>query len=262
MEEPEPAGWSSGRLGGEILQDLREDGSRLFARVQPVPPNSDAPRALVVRWLGAAGEPAKWEFAGQTVLDARLVPGTGGALVITKARKLFWLASPEARPSELDSQVNAPLSLSADGRFVAYARGEIPDLEIVRFGLEHRAVDAVTEGMAPAWSPALSEDGSRLIFVSGARGYPDFWEMSRAGQVARISDRQIDPLPFPSGPSAPIWIANALTFEDAERVHVVALGPLRLLRSMPGSLPVAAPHRNALLLQGRAEADSRWEPVQ
>ncbi len=260
-QQPEPVGWSVGRLSGEVLQDLREDGSRMFATVQAVPPNSDAPRSLIVRWLEAAGGPAKWSFSDQPVLDARLVPRAGGALVITQARTLTWLSSQESKPRELDSQVVAPLSLSADGRFVAYARGEIPDLEIVRFDLEHQAVDSVTQGMAPAWSPALSEDGSRLIFVSGVRGYPDFWEM-RQDQVVRLSDRQVNPVPFPSGPSAPILTESTLTFEDAERIHVVALKPLRLLRSVRGTLPVAAPRRDALLLQDPAGADARWEPVQ
>jgi hypothetical protein len=170
-------------------------------------------------------------------------------VVITTGRELAWLESSRALPTHLDAQVHAPLSLSADGRFVAYARGEIPDLEIVRYDLARRAEVSCTHGMAPAWSPALSEDGAAVLFVSGASGSAELYAWRGDGRTVQLSERKRYPLPFPTGPSAPVWSGGTLAFEDHEGVHLLSLEPLRVVRSIPGVLPVAARAGRALLVQ-------------
>lgn len=259
--EQELGGLDTGRAADEIFQDVGDDGTRLFASVQPALPHSDAPRTLVVRWLERDVGPTSWAFEGQGVLDARLVPATGSALVITAARELVLLESRHAEPVPLDTRVHAPLSLSGDGRYVAYSRGEVPDLEVVRFDLSSRTAAGATRGMAPAWSPALSEDGSRLVFVSGKSGLPELWELARNGSVVQLSDRQRDPVPFPQGPTAPIWSGEHIAFESPDGVQVLSLAPLRVARALPGALPVAGPRAGVILVQPRAGGAPRWESV-
>ena len=89
-------------------------------------------------------------------------------------------------------------------------------------------------------APFLSPDGSRLVFVSGSSGFPELYQLHDDESVVQLTDRKHRPIPFPSGPSAPIWINNLIAFEDADAVHVLSLDPPRLVRSIPGSLPVAA----------------------
>ena len=122
----------SSRAANEFLLDLRDDGARLFASAEPAPPDSDAPRTLRARWLEPLDSTRDaWTFHGIPVHDARLVPGSEAAVVITSARELVFLDSRRSMPAHLDSNVYAPLSISRDGHFLAYARGEIPELEIV-----------------------------------------------------------------------------------------------------------------------------------
>lgn len=241
---------------GEVLLDLREDGARLLAVVQPVLPFSDAPRSVVARWLDRAEASGSWTFDGIAVFDARFVPGSQAVLVVTAQRELVLVPSRQGMPVHLDAQVHAPLSLSHDGRYAAYARGEIPDLEIVRFDLGRREQVAATREMAPAWCPALSADGSRLLFMSGATGFPELWEMLSDGSVARRTDRRLDPVPFPSGPTAPVWFQGVLAFENRDGVHLMSVDPPRHLRSVPGALPVAAGRSGAVIVQDGSEA--RW----
>jgi hypothetical protein len=247
------------RAPGEILLDLREDGTRLFAAVLPVPPASDAPRAVIARWLDQGGTKASpWAFDGIPVFDARLVPGSQAALVITTGRDLVLLPARRGLPARLDSQVHPPLSLSQDGRYLAYARGEIPDLEIARYDLAHRTPAGGTQSMAPAWSPVLSEDGSRLLFVSGSTGYPEIWELHDDLTVVQRTDRRREPVPFPAGPSAPLWNDGTIAFEDPDGVHVMSVDPPRLQRSLPGALPVLVSRSRAFIVQDPGGQSPRW----
>ncbi len=247
------------RAPGEILLDLREDGTRLFAAVQPVPPASDAPRAMVARWLDpGATKASPWAFDGIPVFDARLVPGSQAALVVTSGRDLVLLPTRDGSPARLDFQVHPPLSLSQNGQFVAYARGEVPDLEIVRYDLQRRVPAGTTRSMAPAWSPVLSEDGLRLLFVSGSTGYPELWELTSDKSAVQRTDRRREPIPFPAGPSAPLWNEDTIAFEDPDGVHVMAVDPPRLLRSVPGTLPVLVSRSRAFIVQGPAGQSPRW----
>jgi len=245
------------RNPGEILLDLRDD-ARLYAMVQPVPAQSDAPRTLMVRWVKQGqAQPASWAFADSPVLDARLVPHSEAIIVVTQNRDLMLLTSIDASPVVLDSRVHPPLSLSENGQFLAYAQGVIPDLEITRFDLNKRSRLESTQNMAPAWSPALSENGSRLLFVSGSTGYPELWEY-RGNQAVRLTDRNLTPIPFPSGPTAPIWNGNTIVFEDTTGVHLLSIEPLRLLGSLQGTLPVGVPRSQRFIVQDTTENRWRW----
>ena len=61
--------------------------------------------------------------------------------------------------------------------------GEPPDLELARVDVRGGAHEQLTFGMAPVWSPALSEDGAEVVFVSGAGGEPRLHRMDAAGNV-------------------------------------------------------------------------------
>jgi hypothetical protein len=250
----------SPRQPGEVLQDLRDDGARMFSTVQPVPPFSDAPRTLIARWIDPKGrENSSWAFDGVPVFDIRLVPGSEAVVAITSRRELVVIASHRESPTPIDSQAHAPLSLSRDGRYVAFARGEIPDLEIVCYDLVRKARVAATQNMAPAWSPVLSDDGSRLLFVSGSTGHPELWELRDDQSVVQRTDRMRDPVPFPSGPSAPIWNRDGIVFEDPDGVHLLSLDPPKLLRSLPGSLPIVMSRSRGFVVQDPEGRPPRWE---
>ncbi len=242
----------SARVPTEVLQDLRDDGARMFATVQPVPPNSDAPRAVIARWVDRDGAKASWSFDGIPVLDARFVPGSEAALVLTRTRELVLLPSRSAMPSHIDSEVLGPVSVSRNGRYVAYGRGEIPDVEIVRYDLARGQAVGGTQDMAPAWSPVLSEDGSRLLFVSGKTGAPELWELDTDHTAVQRTDRTRDPIPFPTGPSAPIWDRNTIAFEDNDGVRILSVDPPRLLRTVPGTLPLLSTRSRAFVVQDPA----------
>ncbi|MCL2823900.1 MAG: hypothetical protein FWD57_07915 [Polyangiaceae bacterium] len=257
---------NASRAPGEIVLDLRDDGSRLLATVQPVAPFSDEPRSMIVRWFegrtdGRNLSPQPWAFDNTRVFDAQLVPGSKATVVITSERNIFLLQDRLTIPLKLDSQAYAPVSISRNGRYIAYARGEMPDLEIVRFDIHNLARVDVTENMAPTWNPVLSEDGSRLIFVSGSTGFPELWELrddENQSGPRQITNRETNPIPFPTGPSTPIWNKGFIAFEDTEGVHVLSIEPPQLLRSMPGTLPIVI--NNSLLIQDRHNGGMNWVP--
>jgi len=247
------------RLSDELLLDARDDGARLFATVNPVLPNSDAPRTLRVRWLeSGAHDASPWSFDGIPVLDARFIPRTNSALLITETRQLVLLAARTAMPVELHASVYAPLSLSSNGRFAAFTSGDAPDLEVVTLDVQRREVVFSTRDMAPTWCPALSDDGSSVLFVSGASGSPDFFELRRDGRLLKRTDLVTRPLPFPSGPSAPVWSGSRLVFENRDGVHLVDTADMHLLKSTEGGLVVASPAHRGVIVQAPSTHRARW----
>lgn len=228
----------------EILLDLGADGSALVGRVQPAPEDTDGDRILVVRHLGADGHDAPL-LGGQPLVEARFTGAGYPLLVLDTEHTLSRIAAPGRSPEVLGQTVYGPLSLSLDGRRVAYTRGDPPMLELVRHDLATGQVVAAAPEVVPAWSPALSPDGSEVIFVASPDGRPEFWRV-REGAPARRWAEVGAGVPFPTGPSAPVVFGDALVFEDETGVHSLGLdGTLR--RSLPGlHNPVLSPHRAAL----------------
>lgn len=237
---------------GEVLLDANRSSTLLAARVLPAPTNAGPKRLLSVRWLD--GSPAgEWALSSRPILDVQFVPNTDGAVVLTAAQELVWLESKFAEPAELDESAYGPLSVSEDGRFVSYVRGEPPDVEVVRLDLQQRSAELLTHDLAPCWNPTLSADGHSVLFVSGATGSPELWRVDGNAKPVQLTRREGGThalLPFPSGPGAAKWLGDTLVFQDTAGVHVLSVPTLRLIRSYANEqLPVVLPSVGELLLQ-------------
>lgn len=234
------------RAEGEVVLDLSARGDALVARPLPVPEDSDADRALSVRWLSREGA-RPWRFAAEPVLDARFVPGGGALLVLTTRHELLRLDAPDAAPRALDANVYGPLSLDPLGRAAVYTRGEPPELEVIRADLRDGTLRAMAPGLAPAWCPTLSDDGREVIAVASPDGAPGLW---------RLRD-DAPPAPFavpagtalPTGPSAPVVFGDALVYESDGALHALGLDGTRR-RTLPAlGLPVRVAGAPAILAQ-------------
>ena len=104
----------------------------------------------------------------------------------------------------------------------------------------------------------LQLDRRRLLFVSGKTGAPELWELDNDHAAVQRTDRSRDPVPFPTGPSAPIWDRNTIAFEDNEGVRIVSVDPPRLLRTVPGTLPLLSTRSRAFVVQDPAGLGPRW----
>ena len=186
-----------------VVLDVRDDGVSLRGRVQAAAADTDADRVVVLdaheAW--AAIDPA---LGGAQVLDARFVQDA----VVTLSADHVLRVHRAGSSSALDEQAEAPLSVA--GHVVAYARGDMPMFELVRADLQTQSVTVWTEGMAPLWSPALSEDGGSAIFVSGVSGEPHLYRVD--GSAAPVMLEGV--AHFPSALRAPRWLGSALHFED------------------------------------------------
>jgi hypothetical protein len=197
----------------EVVLDRRADGARLMGRLEPVPENADPDRVLRLQASGASLAPALHDAR---VLDARFAPDD--ALVVLGADHVLRLHLASGAEIPLDGQVEPPLSLV--GQRVAYVRGSPPELEVAVVDLPSGAVYTVTEGMAPAWSPALSPDGTQVLFVSAREGSPRLYVAPTAGGPPRAlppTER------FPTAPIAPRWEEGALRFWDEQGELVLPL---------------------------------------
>lgn len=186
----------------ELVLDERADGARLLATVLPLPEGTDADRVLAVR-LELEGRIAHVP-ALERVIDARFV-GAHALVVIDEHHVLSLLEGSEG--SAIDEGAEAPLAVR--GETVVYARGDMPFFELARLDLATRTVHALTEGHAPAYSPAIDADGS-VVFVSSREGRPRLHRVSRDGAVEALVPTQRTP----SSPRAPRLEQGLLTFED------------------------------------------------
>ena len=198
---------------GERVELDRQGGAVLAGHLQPVLAHTDQERILTLDEVppGALGEALR----GREVLDARFV--THGAVILDVDHAL--VAFDEAgTPAVLDAEAHGPLSVASG--VVAYTRGAPPDLELVRAYPARGLVEALTEAMAPVWSPALSEDGREVLFVSGAQGQPALHRLTVRGELVALPPT----VRIPSAPTAPLWDGETLVFED--ELGVVALDTL------------------------------------
>ncbi len=216
-----PLGSSPEARAEEVVLDRRADGARIVGQLRPAPPGSDADRVLVIR-LERDGRQLMPAFEGARVLDARFV---GERLVVLGDDHVLRVAGEGEQLVELDRNAEAPLAVR--GEQVAYVRGDMPFFEVALADLATGAVRAITEGYAPAWSPALSDDGS-IVFVSSREGSPRLHRAQPDGQVVALA-----PSPrTPSSPEAP-WLERTQTgellhFRDEEGPAVLDLATGRL----------------------------------
>lgn len=228
---------------GEVVLDVRADGAALFGLVLPAPVGSDPVRRLRLR-SAHEGRPLAGALEGREVLDARFA--FEGLLVLHADRVLRLHGPGGAR--EIDAAVEGPLSVEADQ--VAYVRGEVPDLEVTRADLRTGAIEAVTEGLAPCGSPALSPDGRALVFVCGAEGRPRLYRADAAGlRALPFTDR------FPTAASAPRWRGDTLWMEDERGVAALDVRDGSVRREVPDARElVVLPDGRALSRAGSALA--------
>jgi len=212
--ESAPAG-----RGEDVVLDRRADGARIVGQLQPAPAGSDADRVLVIHV----------EQAGRVIvapLAGALGAGCGGERWgVLAPDHVLGAAGAGEQLTELDRAAEAPLAVR--GEQVAYVRGDMPFFEVALLDLTTGAVRAMTEGYAPAWSPALAEDGS-IVFVSSREGSPRLHRVQPDGQVVALAPS----LRTPSSPEAP-WLERTQTgellhFRDEEGPAVLDLATGRV----------------------------------
>jgi len=243
------------RAPDEVVVDVAANGEALVGRPLPVPENSDADRTLTVRWLSRTGA-RPWRLRDTPLIDARYVPRSAALLVLTTDHTLVRLDSPDAVPVTLDREVHGPLSLDATGRRVVYTRGDPPELEVVRAEIATGVSTPLAPGLAPAWCPALSPDGSEVLVVASPEGTPSFYRLREGAPPARW-DLPSD-TPLPTGPTAPVIFGDAVVYESDGALRTLGLdGTLR--GSLAGvGLPVYVPGAPTLLTQ---DAQRRVTPA-
>jgi hypothetical protein len=186
----------------ELVLDERADGARLLATVLPAREGSDADRVLAARLeLGGRLEHVP---ALDRVIDARFV-GAERVVLIDAHHTLVLLEADDA--IAIDEGAEAPLAVR--GESVVYARGDMPFFELARLDAATQVVTPLTEGHAPAYSPAIDADGS-VVFVSSREGRPRLHRVSRDGAIEPLVPTQRTP----SSPRAPRLEQGLLTFED------------------------------------------------
>lgn len=241
---PAPLAPLAARAADEVVVDMRGDGDVLVGRPLPVPENSDADRALSLRWLTRGGA-RSWRYAETPALEARFVPGSGAVLVVTTEHTLVRLDAPGAEPSLLDRDVYGPLSLDAAGRRVVYTRGDPPTLEVVRADLATGALTPLAPSLTPSWCPTLSPDGREVLAVASPEGTPAFYRLREGAPPARWN-LPAD-VPLPTGPTAPVIFGDAVVYESDGALHTLGLDGVLRGSQRGVSLPVYVPGSPTLL---------------
>lgn len=203
---------------GELVLDRRDDGATLLGRVQPVPENSDAERVLVLRTEGA-GQPLEPALEGMRVLDARFAADRIVILGVDHVLRAWSGAS----AIELDTGAQPPLSIARST--IAYVRGEMPFFELARADAIGGTAEQLTQGMAPAWSPALSPDAREVVFVSSAGGSPRLHRFTASGTIVALPPVAR----FPSSPIAPRWEGDRLHIVDERGAATIELSTGRVI---------------------------------
>lgn len=188
----------------DVVLDERPDGARLLGHVLPTPAGTDADRVLAVVFEDA-GHAATLAGHAQ-VIDARFV-GDWIALIEPTHTLLAIDPRGERETRVLDEGVEAPLAVR--GEDLVYARGDMPFFELARADVSSGVVTALTEGWAPAYSPAIEEDGA-VVFVSTREGRPRLHRVRRDGRVEALAPS----VRTPSSPRAPTVERGRLRFED------------------------------------------------
>lgn len=215
---PHAAVQAQSLAGSEVVLDRREDGAVLLGRLEPAPPNSDADRVLVLRGE-RAGQPLDPSIDGARALDARFA---ADRIVVLGADHVLRVVHGGATV-ELDRAAEAPLSVV--GSTVAYVRGEMPFFEVARADVVTGTARQLTQGMGPAWSPALSPDAAEIVFVSSVLGTPRLHRLRADGSVEALPASARSP----SSPIAPRWSGDRLMFTDEAGTAEIELSTGRVI---------------------------------
>jgi hypothetical protein len=217
--------------GTGVAQSLvldADDTRVLVATPRPAPVGTDLPLRMSVELrrggarVSSALDAEMWRFA-------RLLPGDR-FLGVTPTGEL-WLSgladAPDAPAVFVDEGVTGAVSTSPDGRHLVYCRGDGPDAEVFR--ADDGRVRAVTTGMAPVWSPAISPDGRAVVFVSAASGVPALYRVDADAPPRQLTNVGVRArpgvvpalAPYPDAMTPPLLGRVFLVFESRGRVHVL-----------------------------------------
>ncbi len=103
----------------------------------------------------------------------------------------------------------------------------MPALEVAVADRATGRVRGATQAMAPTWSPALTLDGSAVVFVSGVRGTPRLFRVAEGGDAELLPDLGR----FPSAPTPPRFQGDLYVFEDHLGVVWADLEQGRIVRT-------------------------------
>jgi hypothetical protein len=205
------------RAGWEILS-FASDGAVLYGFRQGAPPASDARVTYEARAL-APGAKVPVSLGGARLFDAALSPAGDVTAYVTSPGGELWLAARGVEPHPVAEDVSPGLAFSRDGRALAYARGERPELDVYWVDVATGRETRLSDDPAPDYLPAFSDDGARIAFVSARGGRPRLWIAPKGGGPAA-------PLagdgPVPDGREAPLWASGLVVFSDGRSVHARA----------------------------------------
>lgn len=214
---------------GAVVLDRAASGAVLLGQPRAVPADTDGARLLRLRWLDGRGAEVRVEGAAE-VVDAHFFADGAAIVAVREGGELVTLAANGTTARVLDHDAHGPLSVS--GNAVAYARGRAPELEIARADLLSGGARELTTGQAPCWSPALSDDGRAVLYVSAATGFPELYVVREGSPARKLTSRvEGEAVPFPTSPRAPRWRGDehrgTLSFADETGEKTLELRALR-----------------------------------
>ena len=212
--------------GGQLLD---VSGTRLLVGdPEPAPPNADPALRMSVRLFTDATQ-VPWPLEGASLGHARFLPG-GGILAIAANEELLEVDPGTGSVRRLDEHVVGPVGASLDGRFLVYCKGEMADTEVWLLDRQGAGSSprALTRGMAPAWSPAISPDGRTVVFASSRSGVAALWRTD-GGEPRQLTSRDVRVVPgtppeidpFPASITPTLFDGHHIVFEGQGGVAVL-----------------------------------------
>ena len=202
---------------------------RIVGESDPVEADADPPFAVRARLEKGGGE-VPWSLARRALCDARLL--RDGRVVALTPEGEVLLADREVGPiTTLDRDAVGPIGASVDGRHLVYVKGEAPEMEVVAFDRVTGRARTVVTNMGACWSPAISDDGQRVVFASSHSGVPALWlrdgeaEPRQLTNVDLTTEAGTEPelSPTPDGPAPVLFTGSQVVFATPAGVFVVAL---------------------------------------
>ena len=241
--------------GWEIL-DVTADGAVLYGRRLPAGPGYHGRPTFAVKLLAAHPSAAPERVGDGPVVDAALSPARDHPVALVTATGTLALWRPNTEPIAIDDAVAHGLSFAADGTSLVYAKGVAPELEIYLADLSALGTgpptaaprpnaQQLTENAAADYLPALSQDGSRVLWVSSRTGIPSLWAMTSAGRGSQqLTNAGLRPGPggdarralsSPDGRSPPLWGKGFVVYFDGQGVSVVSEASGELIGQLAGA---------------------------
>ncbi len=185
-------------------------------------PNSDAPPHYAIK-IRHDGKAVLWPLAEQKISSVVFVPPSAGTedgasgvpsvVARTTVGQLIHVDMETGVTREFDTEAEVLVSAAQNDCCVAYMVGDLGSyrtLKVARFG-EHSIDVQRTEVEGNSWSPAISPDGSQVMYTSvsptgGARIC--LRNVDDGSSKILVDDAEV----FPTGPNAPFWTREGVWF--------------------------------------------------